>query len=165
MTPIQLSIRLCENPRDNYNDWEKLEAAWVAIRAKYPRIFVEHDFGTNVGAGWWELLEDAFIKIEAVLDENPSMFFKTRQIKEKFGGLRFYYDMGQIEGDSSMSDEQVNAEMLLIHDIVVEAESKSNRTCEVCGEPGAHSKTRWVKTLCTHHEAVKLSQESKSDHR
>jgi len=163
MTPIQLSTGLFENQRGNYHDWEKLEAEWVAIRAKHPRIFIERDLGTSVGAGWWELLEDAFIKIEAVLDENPSMYFKTRQIKEKFGGLRFYYDMGQIEGDSLMSEEQVDAEMTLIHDIVVKAEYKSNRTCEVCGESGVHAKTQWVKTLCAHHEAVKLSQESKPD--
>lgn len=154
MTPVQLSTALFENRRENYHDWEKLEAAWAAIRAKYPRIFIERDSGTSVYAGWWQLLEDAFLKIDAVLDENPSVYFKTQQIKEKFGGLRFYYDMGQIEGDSSMSEEQVDAVLSEICSIVNEAEVKANNTCEVCGQPGYKTNIGWIKTLCFHHETV-----------
>ena len=57
------------------------------------------------------------------------------QIKEKFGGLRFYYDGGDdyIEG------------------LVAMAEDWANRTCEKCGDPGTKTVDGWVQTLCKKH--------------
>jgi hypothetical protein len=59
------------------------------------------------------------------------------QVKEKFGGLRFYYDGG---------DEQ-------IHGMVRMAESWAARTCETCGDPGKSRNGGWIRTLCDKHEA------------
>lgn len=58
------------------------------------------------------------------------------QVKEKFGGLRFYYDGGDeyISGLSSM------------------AESMSYVTCEVCGSAGKPNSGGWIKTLCDAHK-------------
>ena len=58
------------------------------------------------------------------------------QVKEKFGGLRFYYNGG---------DEYIDG-------VVAMAESMSYRTCEVCGAPGTLSGDRWVRTLCEEHK-------------
>lgn len=57
------------------------------------------------------------------------------QVKEKFGGLRFYYDGGDkyINGLSAM------------------AESMSYVTCETCGKPGKPSRGGWIQTLCEEH--------------
>lgn len=57
---------------------------------------------------------------------------KAAQVKEKFGGLRFYMTHGNDE----------------IFSLISEAESKSYKTCEECGEPGDQKDTGWVKTLC-----------------
>lgn len=57
------------------------------------------------------------------------------QVKEKFGGLRFYYCGGDeyIRGLENM------------------AESMSYRTCEKCGAPGKPTKDVWIRTLCDEH--------------
>jgi hypothetical protein len=62
----------------------------------------------------------------------------AKQIKEKFGTLRFYYDGG---------DE-------FIHGLDSMAGSMSSVICEVCGSPGesrSTKKQRWVLVLCDKH--------------
>jgi len=58
-------------------------------------------------------------------------------MKEKFGGLRFYYDGG---------DDEVSG-------MVRMAEAWAEHTCEECGAPGKSRDSGWIKTLCDHHEA------------
>ncbi len=57
---------------------------------------------------------------------------KASQVKEKYGGLRFYMTCG--------TDE--------IFDLIEEAEALSYKTCEECGEPGEERNTGWIRTLC-----------------
>jgi hypothetical protein len=59
------------------------------------------------------------------------------QIKEKFGGLRFYYDGG---------DDKIDG-------MVRMAEAWADRSCEECGKPGTTRNTGWIKTLCDEHDA------------
>jgi len=58
---------------------------------------------------------------------------RAAQVKEKFGGLRYYMTCG--------SDQ--------IYDLISEAEALSYKTCEECGNPGEERDTGWIKTLCT----------------
>lgn len=58
------------------------------------------------------------------------------QVKEKFGGLRFYYMGG---------DEYIRA-------LENMAESMSYRTCKVCGAPGTRTKGGWIRVLCEEHK-------------
>ena len=58
------------------------------------------------------------------------------QVKEKFGGLRFYYHGG---------DDVVDG-------MVRMAESWAAQTCETCGDPGTIRHGGWVRTLCDKHE-------------
>lgn len=62
---------------------------------------------------------------------------RISQIKEKFGGLRFYYDGG---------DDQISG-------FVDMAELWAGHTCEKCGNKGERRSGGWVRTLCDHHEA------------
>ncbi len=62
---------------------------------------------------------------------------RVAQIKEKFGGLRFYYDGG---------DDHIGG-------MVTMAESWAARTCEKCGNKGKHRSGGWIRTLCDEHEA------------
>jgi hypothetical protein len=57
------------------------------------------------------------------------------QVKEKFGGLRFYYNGG---------DDYIRG-------VVDMAEEMSYCTCEVCGSPGKLRRTGWYHTLCDQH--------------
>lgn len=64
-------------------------------------------------------------------------WIRVAQIKEKFGGLRFYYDGG---------DDHISG-------MVTMAESWAHRTCETCGNKGEQRSGGWIRTLCDTHEA------------
>jgi hypothetical protein len=56
----------------------------------------------------------------------------VRQVKEKFGTLRFYYSGG---------DDTIDG-------MVQMAESMSSVTCECCGNPGESAQNDWITTIC-----------------
>jgi len=105
---------------------------------KYPDLYRQYHlsmretcmcWGFECGDGWLTIIDDLSKKITE-LDPNV----QAAQVKEKFGGLRFYIDGG--------SDE--------VHKLIEEAEEESYKTCEKCGtkENVSQTKTGWVKTLC-----------------
>lgn len=78
--------------------------------------------------GWKDLVNECHRKLVEIAPD-----YRVFQIKEKFGGLRYYIDRS--------SDE--------ICDIIREAESKSTQTCMDCGAPGSlRYKGYWMVTLC-----------------
>ena len=87
--------------------------------------------------GWLPLIHDLSVNIEAIVakldcpeEERPSVL----QIKEKFGGLRFYLSNGTEE----------------ISNLIDKAEQKAWNICEICGSED-NVKTGgsgWIKTLC-----------------
>jgi hypothetical protein len=60
---------------------------------------------------------------------------KVLQVKEKFGGLRFY----------------IEQDMDVLHDRIDAAKAEAYRTCEICGTPGIARSGGWIKTLCDEH--------------
>lgn len=71
------------------------------------------------------------------MDITPKVnWIEVQQIKEKFGGLRFYYNGGDahIRGMETM------------------AEVWASRTCETCGNKGERRPGGWIRTLCNEHE-------------
>jgi len=82
--------------------------------------------------GWflliWKLCED-------IKKLNPPSTFETTQIKEKFGGLRFYV--------TEETDE--------IHKLISIAESASFKICDICGRDGTIIQEACVRTRCTEH--------------
>ena len=60
---------------------------------------------------------------------------RVAQVKEKFGGLRFYVDN---------ADDYVRGAIEM-------AEMMSLRTCEVCGNRGRKHTGGWIRTLCEEH--------------
>jgi hypothetical protein len=89
-------------------------------------------FGFAVGDGWFKLLWDLCIAIDKT---NPPEEFEVVQVKEKFAGLRFY---------AHYCTEEINK-------LISEAESKSYKTCEICGRKGKVRLYRWNVTLCFWH--------------
>lgn len=91
----------------------------------------------NVGPGWQSLIEQLHIDL---LNIDPN--YTIDQIKEKFGGLRYYMT-------PSRSEPEIQERMTAL---ISRAEVAADQTCEECGAPG-HPRwnRRWVKTLCDRH--------------
>ena len=88
--------------------------------------------GVSVGPGWYALVA-ALDRDLAVVDPGYALF----QCKEKFGGLRYYWD----PSDPALREEGER--------LVRAAEALAGRTCEQCGGPGsADVSRRWIVTLC-----------------
>jgi hypothetical protein len=83
-----------------------------------------------VGDGWVGILETLAQEAAA----KGFDFKDVVQIKEKFGGLRFYY-----HSDVDISEE------------VDRAEAAAIKTCETCGAPGKPRSGGWILTLCDAH--------------
>ena len=83
------------------SQYEEFEKRMVEA---YPKMFAEPYGGFAVGPGWWPILESLCGQIQHHLDwKNKKSDVVAQvtvdQIKEKFGGLRFYYSGGD---DASM---------------------------------------------------------------
>jgi hypothetical protein len=94
----------------------------------YPALFAGQESSKYIACddGWFKLIEH-FCHLAA---KQHAVTFV--QIKEKFGGLRLYYDGG---------DDYLRGAARL-------AESISYVTCEQCGNAGTANKSGWIKTLC-----------------
>lgn len=114
---------------------------------KYPKIFSQMKWFEH-GDGWYNIIDSLCAciqnecnhKIKTLKRENPEADeeeiedLQTRavQVKEKFGGLRFYIGSGSPE----------------IYGMIRMAEAMSFRTCEDCGNPGQTRPGGWIRTLC-----------------
>jgi hypothetical protein len=100
-----------------------------------PRGF-EHD------DGWfdilWRLCED-LEPLVAQFEQETGLHFEVLQVKEKFGGLRFYVNCRRNEA---------------IRQRIGIAADESFQTCEVCGQPGKLREERSIKTLCDEHTTI-----------
>jgi hypothetical protein len=85
-------------------------------------------YAFDIQPGWYPLIKE-LIEDLISLGWNKQIL----QVKEKFGGLRFYINEG--------TDE--------IHNRIIEAERKSYTICEITGKPGELRKDiGWYRTLC-----------------
>jgi len=94
----------------------------------------------NNGGSWpWKngnpITPEELEKSRLEMEEERAKVPVASQVKEKFGGLRFY-----VEGSS---DKHYN--------YISFAESMSYRTCEECGSPGRTYHQGWHRTLCETH--------------
>lgn len=90
------------------------------------------------GDGWYGIIREAAEKLEPLIAAYKKEFEedsapRASQVKEKFGTLRFYLSHG--------TDE--------MYKIVEDAEIKSAKVCENCGEKGKLRREGWWRTLCT----------------
>ena len=85
--------------------------------------------------GWDGLLNLLVDEIEKI---DPD--FTLHQVKEKFGGLRFYAGFS-----ANLSKEQYDK----LGELVMQAEAKSYKICEWCGQAGElRDDIGWILTLC-----------------
>lgn len=140
-----LILTLCHNI-NSHTEWQRRTRA-NALR--YNRAL------KRAQTGDWHALEYYYSKISNnnakwVHDQidrdlaNPQMrpvpdrlnYIRIDQIKEKFGGLRFYYSGGDdiIDGMTRM------------------AESMSYYICEICGDAGKTNRKGWIRARCELHQ-------------
>lgn len=129
-------------------------------------------WGMSHGNGWYNIIEELLQTLDKIT-ANKNEKVVADQIKEKFGGLRFYY---HVEGyEPNMFDKfrssfwtfmirhkwgvaynkiidfkQIFFKSIQekIRDAVHHAESKSYKTCEICSEPGKTRGRAWRTTQC-----------------
>lgn len=94
-----------------------------------------------VGNGWHPLVTHVY---EEAAKYDPKIIFT--QVKEKFGMLRIYWD----SPDRQQSDAK---HALPFCEVIRDAEGKSAKICELCGEPGKIITSRnWLMARCPEHE-------------
>ena len=128
-------------------DMEKYDEFEQRMKERFPDMFSQPYGGFAVGLGWWPIIESLCGNIQHYLNwknkesEVVAQVVVT-QIKEKFGGLRFYYNGG---------DDTIDG-------MVRMAESWASNACEECGAPGQSRGGGWIKTLCDEHDAERQAQ-------
>lgn len=92
----------------------------------------------TVGKGWHNLVIDLHHQLKALVPD-----YELQQIKEKFGGLRYYTSF-----PNSVQQEKSDK----FYALVEQYEAKSLGICELCGQEGfLVSNGGWFKTLCKEH--------------
>jgi len=115
---------------------------------KYPKIFRQKDldmkqtamcWGIECRDGWYTLIDSLCGKLQWDIDHNShnekyKHQIEAVQVKEKFGGLRFYVN--------GASDAQ--------YGVIDFAESMSYHICEICGTTNnvSQNDSCWIETLC-----------------
>lgn len=126
---------------------KKLEKKLVE---KYPTLYSKYGgdiketcmgWGMTCGDGWYKLLDELSSKLEP-------LNVVAAQVKEKFGGLRFYLE----PCDENVYDK--------VNEIIDEAEQRSYKVCEICGKEGQLRRGGWLQTTCDICQA--LCEEGKS---
>ena len=84
------------------------------------------------------ITQEQIDEAKAKLDEETLKVPVAVQVKEKFGGLRFYVQ--------AATDKH--------YQYISFAESMSYRTCEQCGAPGKTYTDGWHRTMCDIHAAM-----------
>lgn len=98
-------------------------------------------FGIDCKDGWYDIIQELCGDISKI---DKAGVTQASQVKEKFGGLRFYVTQCTPE----------------VHDLISEAEEKSYHTCEVCGKKGELRRDLgWIRTLCEQHYRFELPEE------
>ena len=147
---------------------------------KYPIIFKEYGgdirktcmgWGMSCGDGWFTLLDDLCGDIKDIIGRKDIKVV-AEQVKEKFGGLRFYHGINYKPSIFSGFNNWLRSKICAmgyakpywkavyyrkkvfrttvekIDDRIHEAEGLSYKTCENCGQPGERKPGGWIQTLC-----------------
>lgn len=101
----------------------------------FPKLYRDCYCGIWVPTGWQALVRELSSKLEPICADQPELY--AVQVKEKFGGLRFY-----------MSEVNETAELLIRH-----AEELSLKACTECGNPSElFTHGGWRFNLCQKHK-------------
>ena len=136
-------------------EFQKYENFAKNMEERFPLMFANKYGGFAVGSGWYPIIEALCANIQHHIDwkekqgkDCPQVV--VEQIKEKFGGLRFYYQGG---------DDEISG-------MVRMAEAWADTACEECGGVGKRRSGGWIRTLCDFHEAernARIEEQARKD--
>lgn len=122
----------------------------LKLRERFPKLLVDMygspqetcmSYGIACDDGWYDLIYNLCEELQGWSDAYGKQIVAT-QIKEKFGGLRFYI---KVDKENSPSDE----EWKQISSMTDKYEKLSLNTCELTGGNGKMCKRGFLmKTLC-----------------
>ena len=128
-------------------EFQEYEKFAKHMEERFPKMFAGKYGGFACGKGWYPILETLCTNIQSHIDwqvkqgtDCPQVV--VEQIKEKFGGLRFYYQGG---------DDEISGMVRI-------AEAFTDSLCEECGTPGKRRNGGWIRTLCDQHEVERQEQ-------
>ena len=127
------------------------------------------------GNGWYKLIDELCTGIEKIMNKH-NLDVTAVQVKEKFGGLRFYVYVGNQKQSVPVKIEDLLITFIYKHQwnllrpvfwkmvhfrqklyktpfekiyvLIDKAEAKSYTICEQCGKPGKTTGGGWLVTLC-----------------
>ncbi len=122
----------------------------LKLKERFPKLLVDMygnphytcmSYGISCDDGWYDLLYNLCEELQGLSDAYGKQIVAT-QIKEKFGGLRFYI---KVDGENQPTDD----EWKLISATIDKYEELSLDTCELTGGIGDMCKRGFLmKTLC-----------------
>lgn len=106
------------------------------LAKKFPRLYTKVMCGISFHLAWGPVIDELSEEIEKIVMEDNLTEFKVDQVKEKFGGLRYYV--------SGANDR--------VYKAIAKAEKKIETMCVVCGEPGKLCTNGWWTVYCDKHK-------------
>jgi len=129
---------------EDHNRWLLIEYPWLGIEEDEAINYIDveddkvYTYLDCVPKGWMKLCEDLCAELKPLLKKaNFVEGYKLCQVKEKFGGLRWY--------DASGVPEEISAEY---NALIRKYEKISFKTCVDCGAPAIYHSTGWIYPFC-----------------
>lgn len=130
-------------------DWLHAVAKYNAVKDGVGKLYNNHVYGGDGPESKFNYLitpDTIADRLDKIAIEEVKVP-RAVQVKEKFGGLRFYVD-----GASER------------HQTLIQfAENMSYTICETCGKPGKPTTGGWITTLCKEHRIERLNRMREED--
>lgn len=122
--------------KEGRKKWEDLVEEYNDLFPRYSPLYARLKMPSFIECdlGWYDLIEGLCRDIREILKKHPEIKnFSVLQVKEKFGGLKFYVGGANEE----------------IFNRIRKAEEDSYKICEICGAEGRLRRIgRIFKTVC-----------------
>ena len=139
-----------------------VDAHPLIFRSKAPAV------PSYISTGWYRLVDTLCSDIESTLGPEDCARLEVRQVKEKFGALRFYYRLDgradlhidvasansrmRFVGRSAQGSDDLAPKEARVRELVTAACAASESLCETCGAPAQlRNLGGWLTTLCDQH--------------
>lgn len=101
----------------------------------------KHPYMYSIDPGWAAIVDGLDQGLSEILPD-----YKVYQVKQKFGGLRYY---------TSFPHDEEKRERF--NELIRNAEALAAETCEICAKPGRLQGDAYVRTLCDKHQEEHLA--------